>query len=246
MFGWPASTSSASGRRRAAEPHHQYARHLFADHRRSRRGRAAPHLVRAAAEHQDNAGAVAARDSVAATFAVCARASPSNSARTAARPGSPTLPNSPSFDTALTGPLGQRRPGALVRVSHTPVGTVASYWVCPADINTATLDRLWAPDTDPHRHHHPTAPRRCRTVDVGAAGALRTPPVSSEARLPTGLQPLPGRHDLAIPGRDARPGDAPLLAPHRRLRWGRSCVHRSAPPASCSASPPPTTPCWLP
>ena len=96
----------------------------------------------------DNAGAVAARDSVAATLDACAR-------RLAAE-----LPRHlparvvdaaelADIDDALTAAAGQRRPAALGRGAP-PRGWLSNYWMSPRDITTATLDRVWAPDTEPH------------------------------------------------------------------------------------------------
>lgn len=89
-------------------------------------------------------------------------------------------------------------------------GYVHTYWVSPGDISTATLDRLWAPDTDAT-----VVAVQLRLTDTGettvgvmvryhSGAPLAAPPL-------TGLNPLSGRHDVGLLAGLARPGPAPKV-----------------------------------
>ena len=81
-------------------------------------------------------------------------------------------------------------------------GYVQTYWMSPGDISSATIDRLWAPDTDAT-----VVSVQLRRTDNGATtvgvmvryhtgGPLAEPPL-------TGLNPLSGRHDAGAARRAA-------------------------------------------
>lgn len=163
----------------------------------------------------DNAAAVASRDSVAATLSACA-------ARLAAELSAHRCParvvNGAELDDAdaalLTGIDSEVQSGwgGL----STPVGTVASYGVTAEEISTATLDRLWSPDTDA------TATtvqlRRGPGGDVRIGAMVRYLTAGPQHRAPLrGLNPLSGRHDLGLLSGLIHPGVPPVLAPQRPL-----------------------------
>jgi hypothetical protein len=87
------------------------------------------------------------------------------------------------------------RPG-WGRVRH-PGGYVQSYWMSPRDISSATIDRLWAPDTDATVLTVQLRLTATGATTVGvlaryhSGGPLLEPPL-------TGLNPLTGRHDVGM------------------------------------------------
>jgi type VII secretion protein EccE len=163
----------------------------------------------------DNAAAVASRDSVAATLAACAQrlATELVAHRCPAR-----VVDSAELDDAdaalLTGIDSDVRSGWAGL--STPNGTLASYSLTPADISSATLDRLWSPDTDATattlqlRRAADGAVRVGALVRYATAGPQLRPPL-------TGLNPLSGRHDLGLLAGLIGPAVPPVLAPQRPL-----------------------------
>lgn len=208
------------GRRRAAQDHHHYAATysgIIADY--AAVGQRYTWCV-LRMRSRDNAGAIAARDSVAATLAACAR-------RLAVELGAHGCPSRlvdptelAELDAAIPGPLtGGAKPqwSALVH----PAGAVTSYWVSPPDITTATLDRVWAPDTDATMTSIQLRPSAGATASVGmlvrysTAGVLKEPPLR-------GLNPLSGQQELALRATLLQPALPALRLPHRELGPGES------------------------
>lgn len=105
------------------------------------------------------------------------------------------------------------RPGWR-RLRHSG-GYVQTYWVSPRDISDATLDRLWAPDTDATvvsvqlRLTDSGATTVGATVRYNTGSPLAAPPL-------TGLNPLSGRHDAGLMAGLIRPGPV-LDVPCREL-----------------------------
>ena len=203
------------GRRRAAEDHHHYAATysgIVADY--GAVGERKTWCV-LRMRSRDNAGAVAARDSVAATLSACARRL---SVELSAH-GCPSRLVNPDelaeLDAAIAGPLGG---GAVPRWSALvhPAGAVTSYSVSPSDITTATLDRLWAPDTDATMTTIQLRPQDGDTVSVGmlvrysTAGVLKEPPLR-------GLNPMSGQQEQALRATLLEPAVPALHLPHRGL-----------------------------
>jgi type VII secretion protein EccE len=208
----------SAGRRRAPDPHHPYAAtysRVIGDHGAVGQRRTWCILR---LNTRTNAGAVAARDSVAATLAVCAQRL---AVELRANGGPARVADAAElddFDTALTELKCQGARARWSGLTHSS-GTVAAYWVSPADLSTATLDRLWAPDTDHTVTTIQLRPGDVGSVDVGALVAYSTPGMQKQPPA-TGLNPCTGRHDLGVRAAMPDPATPTLLAPHRRLRVG--------------------------
>ena len=82
-----------------------------------------------------------------------------------------------------------------------------TYWVSPGDISSATLDRLWAPDTDATVVAVQLRPTDNGTTTVGVTVRYHTGAPLTGPPL-TGLNPLSGRHDAGLLAGLVRPGDA--------------------------------------
>jgi hypothetical protein len=163
----------------------------------------------------DNAAAVASRDSVAATLAACAQrlATELVAHRCPARVvASAELDDA---DAALLTGIDSDVQSGWAGLS-TPNGTLASYSLTPVEISSATLDRLWSPDTDA------TATtlqlRRAPNGEVRIGALVRYATAGPQLRRPlTGLNPLSGRHDLGLLAGLIDPAVPPVLAPQRPL-----------------------------
>ncbi|KDE97184.1 hypothetical protein Y900_028345 [Mycolicibacterium aromaticivorans JS19b1 = JCM 16368] len=203
------------GRRRAAPDHHHYAATysgIIADY--GAVGQRSTWCV-LRMRSRDNAGAIAARDSVAATLAACAR-------RLAVELGAHGCPSRlvdpaelAELDAAIAGPLAGGAQAQWSALVH-PAGAVTNYWVSPQDITSATLDRLWAPDTDATMTSIQLRPRPGGSVSVGmlvryaTAGPLKEPPLR-------GLNPLSGQQEQALRATLLEPALPALQLPHREL-----------------------------
>ncbi|WP_179475824.1 type VII secretion protein EccE [Mycolicibacterium vinylchloridicum] len=206
------------GRRRAGEDHHHYAAtysSVIADY--GAVGERSTWCV-LRMRSRDNAGAVAARDSVAATLAACAR-------RLAVELGAHGCPSRlvdaaelAELDTAIAGPLARGAHAQWSALVH-PAGAATNYWLSPQDITTETLDRLWAPDTDATMTSIQLRPQAGGTVSVGmlvrycTAGLLKEPPLR-------GLNPLSGQQEQALRATMLEPAVPALQLPHRALSAG--------------------------
>ncbi|WP_101953415.1 type VII secretion protein EccE [Mycobacterium intracellulare] len=95
-------------------------------------------------------------------------------------------------------------------------GYVQTYWMSPRDISSATIDRLWVPDTDAT-----VVSIQVRRSDTGATavgvmvryhtgGPLPEPPL-------TGLNPFVGRHDAGLRAGLLGAGKGGLAVPAREL-----------------------------
>lgn len=205
----------SAGRRRAPANHHHYSdtyTTVVGDH--SAVGQRRTWCV-LRLNSFDNAAAVAARDSVAATLAACAQrlAAELTAHRCPARVvDSAELDD---IDTALALGVGSGARSGW-RGVETVTATLASYAVTPADISTATLDRLWSPDSEATattvqlRRGPDGEPRIGVLVRYATAGPQLRPPL-------TGLNALSGRHDSGRLAGLIDPAPPPVLAPHRRL-----------------------------
>jgi type VII secretion protein EccE len=203
------------GRRRAGEDHHPYAATysgIIADYAAVGERRTWCILRMRGV---DNAGAIAARDSVAATLAACAR-------RLVVELNACGCPSRlvdaaelDDVDAALAGPLSGGAQRQWSGLAHS-AGTVTSYWISPADITTATLDRLWAPDTDATVTSIQLRPEADGTVAVGALVRYATAGKLKESPL-RGLNPLSGQHDLAVRASLLEPAVPSLRLPHRAM-----------------------------
>lgn len=163
----------------------------------------------------DNAAAVASRDSVAATLSACAQRLVTEliAHRCPARVVSGAELD--DADAALLTGIDSQVQSGWGGLS-TPVGTLASYSLTPAEISSATLDRLWSPDTDA------TATtvqlRRASMGEVRIGAMVRYVTAGPQHRAPlTGLNPLSGRHDLGLLSGLIHPAVPPVLAPQRPL-----------------------------
>ena len=144
----------------------------------------------------DNVAALVCRDSLAATLSACAHRLASE--LTARRLPARVLDCAElaEVDAVLSTGLGERMQPRWGGVRHAG-GWVSTYWVSPCDISTDTLSRVWAPDTDGTATALQLRPAPGGAVTVGllvryvTAGPQKKPPV-------TGLNPLSGRHDLAV------------------------------------------------
>jgi type VII secretion protein EccE len=165
-----------------------------------------------------NVGAVACRDSVAATLDACAQ-------RLAAELTARHLParvvdaaELADIDAALAGGVAQNPRPRFRGLRHTG-GWVSTYWVSPRDITSMTLDRVWAPDTD----HTATAvqlrPSPNGGVAVGMLVRYATAGPQKHAPL-TGLNPLTGRHELGLRAGLADARSPAIQAPARLLDGG--------------------------
>ncbi|WP_457142081.1 type VII secretion protein EccE [Mycobacterium sp. URHB0021] len=206
------------GRRRASDDHHHYAATysgIVADY--GAVGERSTWCV-LRIRSRDNAGAIAARDSVAATLLACAR-------RLAVELGAHGCPSRlvepaelAELDAAIAGPLAHGAVAQWSTLVH-PAGAVTSYWISPPDITTATLDRLWAPDTDATMTTIQLRPGEDGSVSVGAlvrystAGKLTEPPLR-------GLNPLSGQQELALRATLLEPAVPALQLSHRELGDG--------------------------
>ncbi|MDP7739540.1 type VII secretion protein EccE [Mycobacterium paragordonae] len=76
-------------------------------------------------------------------------------------------------------------------------GHVQTYWMSPADITTANIDRLWAPDSEATVVSIQLRPGPDGATTVGVAVRYHTGYPLAEAPL-TGLNPWTGRHDVAM------------------------------------------------
>lgn len=203
------------GRRRAGNAHHHYATTysgIIADYAAvgARRTWCVLRL-----RSVDNAGAIATRDSVAATLAACAR-------RLAVELNAHGCPSRlvdaaelSEIDEALTGPLGKDPQAHWSGLVHS-AGVVSNCWVSPPDITTATLDRLWAPDTDATLTSIQLRPATDGGVAVGALVRYATAGKLKEAPL-RGLNPMSGQHDRAVRATVLDPALPELRLPHRVL-----------------------------
>lgn len=163
----------------------------------------------------DNAAAVICRDSVAATLAACAaRLAADLSARgIAARVlDAAELAETDAHLAAGVGPAPRPGWGDLRHGS----GSVAAFWVSPADITTDNLDRIWVPDTDATAVTVQLRPGVAGTTEIGVLVRYSTPTPLPGAPL-DGLNPLSGRHDAAVSAGLATAAVPALRAPHRRL-----------------------------
>lgn len=208
------------GRRRAGEDHHHYATTytgIIADYAAVGERRTWCVLRLGSV---DNAGAIAARDSVAATLATCAR-------RLVVELNAHGCPSRlvdvtelAEIDSALAGSLSNGAQAHWSGLVHSS-GVATSYWISPADLTTGTLDRLWAPDTDATLTSIQLRPEADGTVAVGAqvryatAGTLKEPPLR-------GLNPLSGQHDRALRATLLEPAVPALRLPHRTLGDGEA------------------------
>jgi type VII secretion protein EccE len=163
----------------------------------------------------DNVAAVASRDSVAATLAACAQrlAIELSAHRCPARVVSSAELG--DVDSALLAGIGSEVHSGWGGLS-TSSAHLATYTLTPAEISSATLDRLWSPDTDATATTVQLRPAPGGEVRIGAmvryatAGPQLRPPL-------TGLNPLSGRHDLGLLSGLIRPAPPPVLAPRRTL-----------------------------
>ena len=203
------------GRRRAADEHHHYAAtysRIIADY--GAVGERSTWCV-LRMRSRDNAGAIAARDSVAATLLACAR-------RLAVELSAHGCPSRlvdaaelGELDAAIAGPLVNGAATKWSNIVH-PAGAVTSYWISPPDLTTATLDRLWAPDTDATMTTIQLRPGDDGSVSVGAmvrystAGALSEPPLR-------GLNLLSGQQELALRAALLEPAVPALELAHRDI-----------------------------
>jgi type VII secretion protein EccE len=165
---------------------------------------------------QHNVAGVAARDSVASTFAAAVErlAGDLNGRRCAARPL--TADELAEVDTAVMAGLDSTRirPG-LRHLKHFD-GYATSFWVSPHDSTSETLDWLWEPDTDA------TVVTIRLTAAAGWAYVSAWVRYHSGERLGkevwAGLNPLTGRQLAAVraslPAPATRP---PLVVPARAL-----------------------------
>lgn len=80
---------------------------------------------------------------------------------------------------------------------HHAGGYVHTYWMSPADITTASIDRLWAPDSEATVVSIQLRLTPEGAPTVGVAVRYHTGYPLAEAPL-TGLNPCTGRHDLAL------------------------------------------------
>lgn len=166
----------------------------------------------------DNAAAVASRDSVAATLAACAQRLTAELVAHRCPARMVSTAELDDVDEALLAGVGAEAHSGWGGLSS-PVGTVASYSLTPADIASATLDRLWSPDTDA------TATtiqlRRGPGGQVRIGAMVRYATAGPQLRPPlTGLNPLSGRHDLGLLSGLIQPAVPPVLAPQRSLADG--------------------------
>ena len=206
------------GRRRASKAHHHYAATystIVGDHPAMGRRRTWCVLRM---NSLDNLAAVACRESVAATLVACAqRLAVELSARHCAARVVDAAELA-DVDELLSAGVGEKVRPHWGGVSHER-GFATSYWVSPRDISTATLDRLWVPDTEYtattiQLRPTPIGPASVGVlVRYGTGGPLREPPI-------TGLNPLSGRHDQALRAGLADAPEPPIQAPHRPLQAG--------------------------
>lgn len=206
------------GRRRASRAHHPYAAtytSMIGDHAAMGQRRSWCVLRM---DRLQNATAIASRDSVASTLAACAaRLASELSARkiTARVLDAAELVD---VDFQLGAGIGaQPRPG-WGDLRH-GAGSVSAYWVSPKDITTENLDRIWVPDSDATAVTVQLRPVDGGSAEVGVIVRYSTPTPLASPPL-DGLNPLSGRHDLAV---RAGLADAPtpqLRAPHRRIDAG--------------------------
>ena len=208
------------GRRRASADHHPYSETysgIVADY--GAVGQRSTWCV-LRLRSRDNTGAIAARDSVATTLAACAR----RLAVELSAHGCPArlvgTAELDELDAAVAGPLANGAAARWSALVH-PAGAVTSYWVSPADITTATLDRLWAPDTDTTMTSVQLRPGEGGVVSVGmlvryaTGGALKEPPLR-------GLNPLSGQQEAALRATLLEPRVPALRVPHRVLADGEN------------------------
>jgi len=207
------------GRRRAPKTHHHYAQTYsghVGDHGAVGRRRTVCVLRM---NRLDNVSAVVCRDSLAATLDACAQrlAAELTARHLPARVvDSAELVDIDAILTAGLGPdAGQPRWGGVRQAN----GWLSTFWVSPRDISTATLERVWAPDTDYTACALQLRPAPHGGVTVGllvryaTAGPQKQPPL-------TGLNPLSGRHDLGVRAGLADARTAAIAAPHRPLGAG--------------------------
>lgn len=203
------------GRRRASRSHHPYAATysgMVGDHAAMGQRRSWCVLRM---DRIENAAAIASRDSVAATLAACAaRLAAELSARsiTARVIDAEELAE---VDAQLGAGIGtEPRPGW--RELRHSAGSASTYWLSPEDITSENLDRIWVPDTDTTAVTVQLRPADDGAADVGVIVRYATPTPLASPPL-DGLNPLSGRHALAV---RAGLGDAPtpqLRVPHRRI-----------------------------
>jgi type VII secretion protein EccE len=203
------------GRRRAGDEHHHYAAtysRVIADY--GAVGERSTWCV-LRMRSRDNLGAIAARDSVAATLLACAR-------RLAVELGAHGCParlvdvaELDELDAAIAGPLTNGATAQWSGLVH-PGGVVTSYWLSPSDITTATLDHVWAPDTDATMTTIQLRPGGDGSVTVGALVRYSTAGKLTEAPL-RGLNPLSGQQELALRATLLEPAVPTLQLPHRQM-----------------------------
>ena len=203
------------GRRRAPGTHHPYAQTysgVVADHGAVGRRRTVC-VLRMNRMH--NVAAVVCRDSVAATLSACAHrlAAELTARHLAARvvDGDELA----DIDAVLAAGLGDAARPRWGGLRH-PGGWVSTYWVSPRDITTATLDRVWAPDTDDTATAVQLRPGPDGAVRVGMLVRYATPGPQKQPPV-TGLNPLSGRHDLGVRAGLAVAAAPVLRAAHRLL-----------------------------
>jgi|GEM_PF-728854 len=171
----------------------------------------------------DNAAAVVCRDSVAATLAACAaRLAAELSARgiTARVLNAAELTEADAHLAAGVGPDPRPGWGDLRHGS----GSVAAFWVSPADITTDNLDRIWVPDTDATAVAVQLRPGGAGTTEIGVVVRYSTPTPLPAAPV-DGLNPFSARHDAAVRAGLATPAVPALRAPHRRLGPDDESLH---------------------
>lgn len=206
------------GRRRAPKTHHHYGQtysNHVGDHGAVGRRRTVCVLRM---NSLANVGAVASRDSLAATLDVCAHrlAEELSARRLAARVVDAA--ELADIDAILAAGVADDSQPSWGGVRHA-YGWVTSYWVSPRDISTASLERVWAPDTDYTATALQLRPTADGGVSVGllvryaTAGPQKQPPL-------TGLNPLSGRHDLGVRAGLADARTPAIAAPHRKLGPG--------------------------
>ena len=162
----------------------------------------------------DNVAALASRDSLAAAMGACAQRLVSELEAHGCPSRLVSGDELEDLHEALdVGPLEGARIG-WGGVS-TADGTVAGYWVTPRDITTAVLDRMWVPDTDATVTTVQLRPSK-DGVEIGVMVRYCTGGPQKEAPM-TGLNPLTGRHDLAVRAGLPDPLGQALQVPSRRL-----------------------------
>ena len=206
------------GSRRAPKTHHPYApaySSRVGDHPAV--GQRQTWLV-ARLNAAESARAIVWRDSVAATMGAATEwlAQELTSRRIPAR-----VLNAAQIRQADEALLAGADPAALGaglgRLRHAG-GYVHTYWMSPRDISTASIDRLWTPDTDATVVSVQLRLTPTGATAVGVLVRYHTGGPLAEAPL-TGLNPLTGRHDVGMAAGLIEAKKAPAV-PTRELAVG--------------------------